>query len=358
MDHSRKSKILVTTPPPAPEEQIQFLTNLQRILSEGSFVATYKYALLLAIADLCLEKGDDTGDGLTISTREVAEKYVQYYWPQCRPYRSAVLKQNTGKQPEVLRHLEAAVAQFEGSLPYGRKDKKQWNSLISAVESIVKKMPLWRLQTVGGTSFEVLYPNVGYGSTVQLKPGIPYCFRKFYGLIGDLVRGAWVRYIRRFNPDIFGSSDDLHEFLFGSERTNLQSIGAILNNEQEGLCFYCERPLRSEVLHVDHFIPWSRYPVDLGHNFVLAHSSCNAAKSDFLAAQAHLRRWLSAIQQNASVSQQYDQFGILHDLPRSMRIAEWAYNQTYFVRGLTWVIGKQYEPLPADWTGLIQKPGD
>jgi hypothetical protein len=34
--------------PPAPEEQIQFLVNLQRLLDEGSFVASYKYALLLA----------------------------------------------------------------------------------------------------------------------------------------------------------------------------------------------------------------------------------------------------------------------------------------------------------------------
>jgi hypothetical protein len=35
---------------------------------------------------------------------------------------------------------------------------------------------------------------------------------------------------------------------------------------------------------VDHFIPWSRYPADLGHNFVLAHDRCINAKSDYLAA--------------------------------------------------------------------------
>ena len=28
---------------------------------------------------------------------------------------------------------------------------------------------------------------------------------------------------------------------------------------------------------VDHFIAWSRYPVDLGHNLVLAHNGCNEA---------------------------------------------------------------------------------
>jgi hypothetical protein len=36
-------------PPPTPAEQIAFLGNIERLLSEGQFVATYKYALLIAM---------------------------------------------------------------------------------------------------------------------------------------------------------------------------------------------------------------------------------------------------------------------------------------------------------------------
>ena len=36
-------------------------------------------------------------------------------------------------------------------------------------------------------------------------------------------------------------------------------------------------------MSVDHFISWSRYTTDLGHNFVLAHPGCNSQKSDYLA---------------------------------------------------------------------------
>jgi hypothetical protein len=250
--------------------------------------------------------------------------------------------------------LETAVNRFEGSLSYGRIDRREWKSLATAVESVVKKMPLWRLQTVGGASLEVFYPNTGHGSVINLKHGVPYCFRKFYALIGDLVRGGWVRYVRRFNPEVFGSSDDLHEFLFGSERNNLQAVSRILHEAQEGRCFYCDGPLNSESLHVDHFIPWSRYQLDLGHNFVLAHAKCNAANSDFLAARTHVRRWVMVNETNQIVNQRFDVSGILHDLPRSVRIAEWAYNQTYFAKGLTWLRGKDYEHLPSDWSGLIQ----
>lgn len=46
--------------PPTADQQIKFLTNIQRLLAEGQFVATYKYALLLALADIAIESGDDS----------------------------------------------------------------------------------------------------------------------------------------------------------------------------------------------------------------------------------------------------------------------------------------------------------
>jgi hypothetical protein len=47
--------------PPTPAERVQFLVNLQELLAEGGFVATYKFALLLALTDLSVELGDDSG---------------------------------------------------------------------------------------------------------------------------------------------------------------------------------------------------------------------------------------------------------------------------------------------------------
>lgn len=70
----------------SPEFQIAFLTNLKRLLSEGSFVATYKYALLLALADISVENGDDTGSELEITTKQIAEKFGTYSWRQSPPF--------------------------------------------------------------------------------------------------------------------------------------------------------------------------------------------------------------------------------------------------------------------------------
>jgi len=70
----------------SPEQQIKFLSNLQRLLAEGSFVSTYKYALLLSLADLRVEHGRDDDAPLEIPTRRIGEKFAEYYWRQCAPY--------------------------------------------------------------------------------------------------------------------------------------------------------------------------------------------------------------------------------------------------------------------------------
>jgi len=67
---------------PSPEEQIEFLVKIQRLFSEGSFVATYKFALLQALADLSVEKGDYSGETLPVKIKEIAEKFIQHYWRQ------------------------------------------------------------------------------------------------------------------------------------------------------------------------------------------------------------------------------------------------------------------------------------
>jgi hypothetical protein len=59
-------------PIPEPEDQVQFLFKVQRLLSEGSFVATDKYALLLSLADLAVERGDDASEDLSLDALDPA----------------------------------------------------------------------------------------------------------------------------------------------------------------------------------------------------------------------------------------------------------------------------------------------
>ena len=88
-------------------------------------------------------------------------------------------------------------------------------------------MPLWKLQTVGDAPLEFLYENRRHGTSIELRPGVMFCLRRFHELVTDLVRGAWVRYVRRFNGQVLGAPNDLDQFLFGAERAPLHRALAV-----------------------------------------------------------------------------------------------------------------------------------
>ncbi len=183
--------------PPSEREQLSFLTNLQRLLSEGQFVATYKYALLLALCDMAVEQGDDSGQPLLICTRHIAEKFIQYYWQQTAPYpisperaesrTNAILRQNTGNQAAIINYVSSARASYP-TLADLRRDARMWHQLVRQVDRVIRVMPLWKLQTVGRQSFDFLYENRMTGNAIELRPGVAFCLRRFYPLVNDLVR--------------------------------------------------------------------------------------------------------------------------------------------------------------------------
>jgi hypothetical protein len=346
-------------PVPTAGQQLEFMKNIQRLLYEGGFVATYKYALLHALADLSIVKGDDTGAPLSLTTDEIASRFIELYWQQARPFQAGdacsgvILKQNTGRQASVITMIADAHAAAGGSLYRQRQETPRWRALVKAVAQTIRTMPLWRLQTVGSERLDFLYKNEDAGEAIMLEPGVPYCFRVFHAVLCGLFRSAWAEYLRGNNRQELGSASDLQEFLFGQERAALQQFVPILRDLQSNQCFYCQRRL-AESSAVDHFIPWSRCRSDLAHNFVLAHGHCNAAKSDYLAFERHLEAWCARnADQRAEMIQRFDAASMLHDLPASLSVARWAYGQTEGANGQVWVEGKVFCHLGGTWRSVF-----
>lgn len=348
---------------PAAEDQLRFIANIQRILDEGSFVATYKFALLMALADYAVEKGDDSGDPVKLTTNDIAESFVDYYWRQAVPFAHVkdeahvrVLRQATGRQPVVLSRIIMMHDKFCGSLSSARKDARAWRTLKNKVATTIAKMPLWKLQVVGHTVNPFLYEQRGSGNIIDLKPGVICNFRTFYDLIRSLVEIAWIRHVRMLNENLLGGAD-LAEFLFGSERTTLPGLRSILKEVQSGACFYCQGKLRDGG-DIDHFIPWSRYPLDLGHNFVLAHSTCNRSKRDFLAAPFHLEKWQVRNQvHGAWLGQEFDARGILHDQGATDKVAVWAYSQAEAAGANLWSRKDEVSLIDRGWMSVFGAVG-
>jgi hypothetical protein len=105
---------------------------------------------------------------------------------------------------------------------------------------------------------------------------------------------------------------------------------------------------------VDHFVPWVRYPVDLGHNFVLADAACNNQKRDRLAAVPHLERWAQRnADHRAVLVERFEKEGIVHNAATSLGVARWAYAQAHDAQALAWERENILVPIPADWGAAV-----
>jgi hypothetical protein len=126
---------------PSPEVQVQFLLRVQRLLDEGLFTATYKYALLLALADIAVESGDDSGAAQPVSVSRIAEKYITYYWRHAVPYvtpaagTGLILQQNTDRQAAIVTAIADArrdyptLTELEHNL-HARRQRVPWQPQI------------------------------------------------------------------------------------------------------------------------------------------------------------------------------------------------------------------------------------
>lgn len=339
------------------ESSLRFLRQLQRLLDEGLFTSTYKYALLQALADLSVEMEPGPDGSLWLPVPAIAEKFIEYYWRQSLPFGEAPLLQNTDGQAAVITHIVTARSRAPGcNVAALRLDARAWAALRNKVASVIRGMPLWKLQTVPGEAAEFLYQKAEFrDDRIRVLPGVPAAFRNFHGLVTNLVRGAWVARVQRIpgNRELLGETASLENFLFGTNRATLAPWREILRDHQSGRCFYCRSRITGTG-DLDHFIAWSRYPVDLGHNFVFSHSQCNLAKRDHLAHPDHLRRWREDnLDRGDALATAFDTARLPHDIERSRRITMWAYGQGELAGAHAWVEGSTVEALGPGWRSVM-----
>jgi 5-methylcytosine-specific restriction endonuclease McrA len=197
---------------------------------------------------------------------------------------------------------------------------------------------------VGGGALPFLYERTT--SSLTLKIGVAYCLRRFQPLIQQLARSRWTEYIKKNakNTPILREKDDLNSFLFETSRKTLALVCKALKALYGCKCFYCDKATLE--LEVDHFIPFSLYPRDLMHNFVLACPTCNRSKSDTLAAKTHLDKWVeAAMNNNGDINQIGEAVGIAVNLETSLSITRWSYGAASNIRTAGWIKPKQYECL-------------
>jgi 5-methylcytosine-specific restriction endonuclease McrA len=315
-----------------PDDPIRFAERLLALLEEGSFTATYKFAVLLGLMDLCLEHSNRYGEPPPmVTTRQLAEKVVELYWSHTTPFENAegdVLRQNAGKPAVILSRIETFRSQV--ALDLGctlhrarMTHPREFESLLDKVEWTLVLMPLPKVQRFGGSEDRFIYDiawddNIRRGhfhNTHEFDNRITFVgdaarhLVRLAPLLRPLIQQKWVEMVGRLNQLEVAQ---LESFLFGADRVSLQPVRAPLLDLQRGACFYCGGRLRATV-DVDHFFPWSRYPDDRLDNLVVAHPECNRQKKDFLASAGHLASWARRL---SSLDTELDQIASATAWPR------------------------------------------
>lgn len=268
---------------------------------------------------LCLEGADRSGSApQMVTTRQLAEKAIQLYWPHTLAFvvrtTSAVPRQNTTGQAEIVSLIGRFREQNAPDL-----SATHWRSrlaapdayerLVGAVEWKLIEMPLPRVQNMGGTEqapfIYIINWNAGiirddvtryqqgevgvFDNRILLLTGVGDYLVQLSGLLRPLIQRHWAAFIAQLNRL---EESQLETFLFGAVRVPTARVRAGPWEIQGKRCFYCDARLKGPAAaHVDHFVPWSRYPDDGLDNFVVTDRQCNGWKSNSLAAHGHLARW-------------------------------------------------------------------
>ena len=162
-------------------------------------------------------------------------------------------------------------------------------------------MPLPRLQRVGNQTDPFLY-SIGWDETITA----PHLRARRLRPLSAAHARRWSRAVPPRSPAaaahratlglavvVYNRLPEgrLDEFLFRRTRLDATRVRLALFEMQQGRCFYTNRPLSVTTADVDHFVPWSRSPVNTIENLVVADRKINGNKSDHLAAGEHVHRW-------------------------------------------------------------------
>jgi 5-methylcytosine-specific restriction endonuclease McrA len=314
------------SPIAADGEAIGFAEKVFGLLAETKYTTTYKLAVLLGLMDLCLEKTTHHGPPDLVTTRELAEKVAEIYWPHTLPFRvdqrTSVLRQGNSGQAEIISFIERfRVLLADGSIPLMKAKVvagEAYSRLVDRIEWKLIEMPLPRVQFIGATMDPFIYEinwdksvkyrdivkyqkeHLGFDNRILFRSRVAENFVRLNGLLRPLLHRRWARMVATLNHQ---EDSRLEEFLFGAERLDLSQVRAPIWEIQYGHCFYCHERIRDpRQAQVDHFIPWSRYPENGIFNLVVADPKCNNDKSDFLSALKHVESWAERFQDQSSIA--------------------------------------------------------
>jgi hypothetical protein len=272
------------------EASSDLLYYFNSILTKGRKDNTYKFALARFLVEYSyqldehyIENNIRSNKIEAISFDVIARAFLKYYWHQICKYK---IRQNfnTEKLPLIVQIIHEIfgtqyIPESFDSMP---KDK-----IINAERMIEKKcfqevIPRFQNIPEGAkvTSKKIFYDY--NNQTILVNPLALKFFKSDYSLLFKAILFEWAKFLEKINlglPMIISKIENSNGI-----RKSLEKFKVLLLQYFDR-CFYCNNLLpveQRELIHVDHFIPWSYIFEDELWNLVLACRRCNLKKHSSL----------------------------------------------------------------------------
>ncbi len=144
-------------------DSAQLTQWLLSLIDKGSRTATYKPALLMALIELAMEQPlEDSSSPMTIPVTSIAERVIEFYWPQTRIHHGAdlVLRQSTTQTSRIIGALvrlrEESGADPRADIGHVRLTcPDAYTRAKETVEATLAMQPIPRLQRPGSSRGQV-----------------------------------------------------------------------------------------------------------------------------------------------------------------------------------------------------------
>ena len=113
-------------------------------------------------------------------------------------------------------------------------------------------------------------------------------FKENYHELTKVLIFEWAKFLEKtnFTPRLIAKIEGLGQH----KRNSLNKFKKDLLQQSGSKCFYCNKSVNVDDIHIDHFIPWSYVYEDAIWNLVISCTDCNLKKSDYLAPKACVKK--------------------------------------------------------------------
>lgn len=250
---------------------------------------TYKYGFIKSLLDNCFN-GIQVDKGIFYRYEELFARFAENYWNLVVKYNLRQTRKDGKSQFSKVEIIFNAAIEKDNTLQYLEFESIEKTMKASIVNEITKECKKYVIGALYEDFNGIIYEFDKKADGLILNKSVHDFMLKYKMELEKINYYSWAKFLEQINEDnvLVRVIDKLE--VSTPHRSDLSVYRHILQVEfEENNCFYCGRKL-GDVVHVDHFIPWSFIKDDKLWNFVLACPTCNTKKNNKIPSYEYLLR--------------------------------------------------------------------